>query len=87
MSCALEVGLGRRGAGAGGTALQGPGCCTRSLQLLVVTRRLGAVMLRAGCSPATFAEQSGSCHRKYMRPRHTPGPGPPGAGARCTTCA
>jgi hypothetical protein len=37
----MEVGLGRGGVG----TLQGPGCCTRSLGLLVATRRLGAVIL------------------------------------------
>jgi hypothetical protein len=39
----MEVGLGL-GVG-GGRALHGPGCCTRGLGLLVVTRRLCAVIL------------------------------------------
>jgi hypothetical protein len=31
--------------------------------------------------------QSGSWHRKDLRPGRQPGPGPPGVGSRCTTCA
>jgi hypothetical protein len=57
-----------------------------AVKLGVAAKRIG-VPLAAGVADSSFAmwNHSGNWHRKRLRPRRKPEPGPPGVGSRCTT--